>query len=71
MRELTDTITIPPEVIDAMIAAAWETGGVVYEEQARDMALALLRKWPGADKTSEYGRTEIILPLPKEPSDDK
>ena len=75
---MTD-ITIPPEALeDSAKKIAYELGytwgakGVdldAFREAARAACLAMLKAWPGAN-WDEAHRIGIVLPLPKEPTDD-
>jgi hypothetical protein len=73
-----DNITIPPEAFEAaaieMAPAPWsmytEDAQEHFRRKARAACLAMLSAWPGmSTRTGIY--TDIILPLPREPSNDK
>jgi hypothetical protein len=83
---MTDHITIPPEALEAAAKAIADlscppdlfgqceaAGGCMCRAEARAACLAMLKAWPGMT-TSAWASpapNAIILPLPKEPSDDK
>ena len=74
---MTD-ITIPPEALEAAArayAVANDTPELwwrLYEEKVRAACIAMLRSWPGITGVleSEISPAVIILPLPKEASDE-
>jgi hypothetical protein len=70
---MTD-ITIPPEAFTAAELAYTEALSR-NEDPLRAACLAMLKNWPGVDhQPPQYGDSGppvLILPLPKEPSDDK
>jgi hypothetical protein len=70
-------ITIPPEALRAARAASMNALGD-GEDAVKAACLAMLANWPGMDfgtmifvAADESYKPHIILPLPKEPSDDK
>jgi hypothetical protein len=72
-------ITIPPEALEALFQLLYpymDTGGSesMAREVCNDACLAMLKNWPGADANFfvlKTGEDAILLPLPKDPSDDK
>lgn len=79
---MTD-ITIPPKAIEAAAMEIAPHPWSMYTDaakehfrgKARAACLAMLREWPGMHhympNAEPYYGKHIILPLPKEPSDDK
>ena len=66
---MTDIITIPPAALRAARAASMNALGD-GEDAVKAACLAMLAAWPGmSTRTGIY--TDIILPLPREPSNDK
>jgi hypothetical protein len=75
---MTD-ITIPPEALEAAAKAMWKTDDPSQWElgMARAACLAMLKAWPGMEHDQGALVTDIyrdpgkiILPLPKEASDE-
>jgi hypothetical protein len=68
-----NTITIPPEALKAGADLTLSSGFRLHPDEARAVFLAMLRSWPGMT-TSAWASpapNAIILPLPREPNDDK
>jgi hypothetical protein len=64
----SDTITIPPDAIDAALRK-WLSHSGTRDERMEAACLAMLRAWPGMWTSASVGNGSIILPL-TEPSDD-
>jgi hypothetical protein len=71
---MTD-ITIPPEALEAASRAfaANKRNWQMYAKRMEAACLAMLNAWPDVEVFSIMSDDDesIILPLPKEPSDDK